>query len=172
MPEALREAMMEKDTAFQDYYPDALAHCYGCGRLNEHGLQIKSYWEGDESVARFEPRPYHTAVPGYVYGGLLASLIDCHATGTAAAAGYRAEGRGMDTEPPFRFLTASLHVDYLKPTPLGIPLELRGKVKEYKGRKAVILVELAANGETTARGEVVAVQVPDSYLREVTAGIP
>ena len=62
--------------AFQDYYPDQLAHCYGCGRLNEHGLQIKSYWEGDDSVCHFQPHPHHTAIPGYVYGGLIASLID------------------------------------------------------------------------------------------------
>ena len=105
------------EAAFQDFYPDFFAHCYGCGRLNEHGLQIKSYWEGAESVCIFTPRPYHTAVPGYVYGGLIASLIDCHSTGTAAAAAYRAESRTMDTDPPLRFLTASLHVDYLKPTP-------------------------------------------------------
>ena len=36
--------------AFQDYYPDDVSHCYGCGRLNPDGLQIKSYWEGEESV--------------------------------------------------------------------------------------------------------------------------
>jgi len=85
------------EKAFQDYYPDDLSHCYGCGRLNDHGLKIKSRWDGDEAVAVFTPRPYHTAIPGYVYGGLIASLIDCHATGTAAAASYRREGRGMDT---------------------------------------------------------------------------
>jgi hypothetical protein len=45
--------------AFQDYYPDNLSYCYGCGRLNEHGLHIKSYWEGDEAVCRFTPKPYH-----------------------------------------------------------------------------------------------------------------
>ena len=72
--------------AFQDYYPEDVAHCFGCGRLNEHGHHIKSYWDGGETVARFVPRPYHTAIPGYVYGGLIASLIDCHGTGTAAAA--------------------------------------------------------------------------------------
>jgi len=81
---------------FQDYYPDQLAHCYGCGRLNEHGLQIKSFWDGEESVCVFQPQPYHTAIPGYVYGGLIASLIDCHSTGTASAAAYRAQGRAMD----------------------------------------------------------------------------
>ena len=88
---------------------------------------------GEETIANFIPRPYHTASPGYVYGGLIASLIDCHGTGTAAAAAYRAEGRSMDTNPALRYVTASLKVDYLKPTPLGVPLEIRGRIKEIKG---------------------------------------
>ena len=153
--------------AFQDYYPDSLAHCYGCGRLNEHGHQIKSYWDGEESVCHFVPKSHHIAVPGYVYGGLLASLVDCHGTGTAAAAAYRAEGRLMDTEPPLRFLTASLHVDFLKPTPLGIELEIRARVKEVKGRKVAVEEWLLANGVVTVRGEVVAVQVPEQMLDDL-----
>jgi acyl-CoA thioesterase FadM len=99
-----------------------------------------------------------------VYGGLIASLIDCHGTGTAAAAAYRAAGREMGTEPAFRFVTASLHVDYLKPTPLGVPLEVRGTVKEIKGRKVVVTAILSAKGEVCARGEVVAVQVPEDMF--------
>jgi acyl-coenzyme A thioesterase PaaI-like protein len=157
--------MSEK--AFQDYYPDQMSYCYGCGRLNEYGLQIKSFWEGDETVCIFQPRSYHIAVPGYVYGGLLASLIDCHGTGTAAAAAYRAEGRSMDSEPPLRFLTASLHVDYLKPTPLGVPLEVRGNVQEVKGRKVMITASIIADGEITVRGEVVAVQVPELMIEQL-----
>jgi acyl-coenzyme A thioesterase PaaI-like protein len=153
--------------AFQDYYPDHMAHCYGCGRLNDLGLQIKSFWEAEISVCHFQPRPEHIAVPGYVYGGLLASLIDCHGTGTAAAAGYRAESRDMDSEPALRYLTASLHVDYLKPTPLGPVLEVRGRVKEVKGRRIVIEEWITANGEITVKGEVVAVQVPDEMVRKL-----
>ena len=152
--------------AFQDYYPDIMAHCYGCGRLNEYGHQIKSYWDGDELVCRFLPKPYHIAIPGYVYGGLLASLIDCHGTGTASAVAYRREQRGMDTEPAFRFLTASLHVDYLKPTPLGIELEIRAKVKEIKGRKVTIEEWIDAAGITTVRGEIITVQVPDQLVQQ------
>ena len=150
--------------AFQDYYPDDLSHCYGCGRLNEFGLQIKSYWDGEETVCTFFPRPYHTAIPGYVYGGLIASLIDCHGTGTAAAAAYRAQGRPMDTEPPLRYVTASLHVDFLRPTPIGVPLEVRGRVKEIKGRKVVVDATLSAEGEVCARGQVVAVQMPEQMM--------
>jgi acyl-coenzyme A thioesterase PaaI-like protein len=150
---------MEK--AFQDYYPDYSSHCYGCGRLNSAGLQIKSYWDGEESVCQFDPKPYHTAIPGFVYGGLIASLIDCHSTGTAAAAAYRAAGRAMDTDPPLRFLTAALHVDYLRPTPIDGPLEVRARIKEIKGRKVVVSSQLLAGGQVCARGEVVAVQVPE-----------
>lgn len=160
--------MTEK--AFQDYYPDHMAHCYGCGSLNELGHQIKSHWDGEESVAYFQPKPFHTAIPRYVYGGLLASLIDCHGTGTAAAAGYRAENRAMDTEPALRYLTASLHVDYLKPTPMGPMLEVRGMVKEIKGRKVVIEEWIVVNGVITVRGEVVAVQVPDALVLELLQG--
>lgn len=149
--------------AFQDYYPENVSHCYGCGQHNAQGHQIKTYWEGDETVTRFKPEPYHTSVPGYAYGGLIASLIDCHSTGTAAAAMYRSEGREMDTLPPFRFVTGSLHVDFLKPTPLTDLIELRGRIKEIKGRKVIVETTVLVDGVATARGEVVAVQMPDSF---------
>ena len=71
--------------AIQDLYPDDFAHCYGCGRNNAEGHQLKSFVEGDEVVAHFTPSANHVAVPGFVYGGLLASLMDCHAMATAAA---------------------------------------------------------------------------------------
>ncbi len=159
--------------AFQDYYPDELSYCYGCGRLNEQGLKLKSYWDGEETVAILTPRPYHIAIPGYVYGGLIASIIDCHGTGTAAAATYRAEGREMGTEPPVRFLTASLHVEYLRPTPLGVPLEVRGKIKEVKERKVVVNATVSAAGEICAKGEVVAVKMPEQMmLKNKTASHP
>jgi acyl-coenzyme A thioesterase PaaI-like protein len=149
--------------AFQDYYPESVAHCYGCGRLNPEGHQIKTYWDGDETVTRFTPKACHMAVPGFTYGGLIASLIDCHSTGTAAAAMYRSEGREMDSLPSFRFVTGSLKVDFLKPTPLAGELEIRGIVKEIKGRKVVIDTTVLAGGIVTARGEVIALQMPDDF---------
>ena len=151
--------------AVQDFYPDDFAQCYGCGRLNEFGHQIKTYWDGDETVTKFYPKPYHTALPGYVYGGLLASLIDCHGTGTAALAAFRNENRDVDTFPPFRFVTASLQVDYLKPTPIGVELEIRGRVVELKGRKVISEMSLFANGVETVKGKVIAVQVPENLIK-------
>jgi acyl-coenzyme A thioesterase PaaI-like protein len=158
--------MRDEEKAIQDYYPDEVSYCYGCGRLNDQGLHIRSYWDGEEAVCLFQPWPQHVAFPGYVYGGLIASLIDCHAIGTASAAMYRAQGRPMESEPPLRFVTASLHVDYLRPTPLDedSPLELRARPKEVKGRKVVVDVTLSAEGEVCARGEVVAVQMPEGMV--------
>jgi len=150
--------------AIQDYYPEEVSHCYGCGRLNEHGLQLRSFSDGEETVAVFEPQSYHCGIAGFIYGGLIASLIDCHAVGTAAAAAYRAEGREMDTDPPLRFVTASLQVQYIRPTPVGTPLEVRGRVKEIKGRKVVVTARLSANGQLCAVGEVVAVQMPEHMM--------
>lgn len=155
--------------AIQDYYPEKFSHCYGCGRLNPEGLRIKSYWDGEEAVCRFNPEPHHKAIPGYVYGGLIASLIDCHSTGTAAAAAYQAEGRALDTDPPLRYLTASLHVDYLRPTPIDVTLEVRARVSEIRGRKVTVASELHAGGQVCARGTVVAVQMPE-HLMESEAG--
>lgn len=148
----------------QDYYPEEAAHCYGCGRLNPDGQQLKTAWEGGEGVTRFVPRPEQTSMPGFVYGGLLASLIDCHAMATAAAASEAAAGRVVGAGEMPRFVTAALHVDYLRPTPLGPPLELRGRVKETGARKVVVEVTVAAAGEITVRGEVVAVRLPETML--------
>lgn len=153
--------------AFQDYYPDHLSHCYGCGKLNEHGYQIKTVWDGDETLTTFTPMHYHTAVPGFVYGGLLASLIDCHGTGSAAAAMYKQENREMNTEPSFRFLTGSLNVKYVKPTPIDCTLQIRGKIREIKGKKVTVDVEVWAKGEVTVTGEVVTIQVPDRYIKDI-----
>ncbi len=147
--------------AFQDYYLEEFSHCYGCGRLNEQGWQLKSYWDGEESVCHYTPRPYQTGgYPGNVYGGLISSLIDCHGAATASAARLRADGFSPDDHPLSRFVTASLKVDFLKPTPMGKVLELRGKAMEIKERKVTVAITLAAGGEVCARGEVVMVQLP------------
>ena len=150
--------------AFQDCYPEELSHCYGCGKNNPDGHQLKSYWEGDETVARFLPDNRFTAIPGYVYGGLVASLIDCHGTGSAAAAAYRAAGREMGSEPSLRFVTASLKVDYLAPTPQNVELVLRGTIAEVKQRKVVVEITLSAKDKVCAKGHVIAVLMPENML--------
>lgn len=151
--------------AVQDFYPEDFAHCHGCGRLNPHGLQVKTRWEGEETVTRFTPHPEHVAVPGFVYGGLIASLVDCHAMATASAATERAAGRRIGEREAPRFVTGSLHVDYLLPTPLGPELVVRGRVKSVSGRRVMVDVTVAAGADVTARGEVMAVLIPQAMAR-------
>lgn len=152
----------EGQNAVQDHYPDDFAHCYGCGRLNERGLHVRTIWDGDETVACFMPRAEHMALPGFVYGGLIASLIDCHAIGTAAAFVERADGHDIGDRPSPRFVTGTLTIKYLKPTPIGSELELRARATDVGERKVTVEVTLAAAGVVTVRGTVVAIRMPQS----------
>ena len=156
--------------AIQDLYPDDFAHCYGCGRNNPNGHQLKSFVEADEVVAWFTPSAFHVSVPGFVYGGLMASLADCHAMATAAAASELAAGRKIGDGPAPRFVTASLKVDYLKPTPAGEKLEIRGRIVELGARKVIVAISISAGGVVTVRGEAVAVRMPKTM--EPPATIP
>jgi acyl-coenzyme A thioesterase PaaI-like protein len=152
---------MEKQTqmALQDAWPDAT--CYGCGPANTEGLRIKSYWseDGSEVVCTFEPEPKHNAgFPNVMYGGLVASLIDCHSVWTAIAHTYRAEGRQHGSLPAISYVTGSLTVRYLKPTALDTPVVLRAHVTELHPRKAMVHCDLYSGGEKTAEGDVLAVR--------------
>jgi acyl-coenzyme A thioesterase PaaI-like protein len=146
-------------SAIQDLYPDDLAHCFGCGRHNSHGHQLKSYVEGEDVVARFTPGDDDVSLPGFVYGGLLASLADCPAMATATAADL-----GSSAEPAPRYVTASLRVDYLKPTRLGMELQILGRVTEGSPRKKIVAVTISVSGTITVRAEVVAVRMPKEMV--------
>ena len=148
--------------AIQDHYPPQFAHCFGCGPANPHGHHLKSYLEGERTIARFTPGPmYSGGYPGNVYGGMIASLLDCHGTASAAAFACREQGRTLGDEPlPIRFVTASLKIDFLRPAPLGVELTVSGELRSLEGRKASIALALRAGDEVCAVGEMVAVRIP------------
>ncbi len=158
--------------AFQDYYPEELSHCYGCGKNNNDGHQLKSYWQevnkenlmASTTIARCTPNLKYTAIPGFVYGGMIASLIDCHGTGSAAAMAYLANKRELGSLPALRFVTAALNVSYLAPTPQDVELELIGRFSEIKDRKIIVEITLSANGIICAKGQVIAVLMPESMV--------
>ena len=147
-------------TAFQDCYPDKFSHCYGCGKSNPHGHHVKSYWDGRETIARFTVRPqFSGGVPDHVFRGMVASLLDCHGTASAAAFAYRSAGREMGDDGKFmRFVTASLQVDFLHPTPIGVELVIKGQLRGIEGRKVQVSLSLSAGAQTCARAEMLAVQ--------------
>ncbi len=156
----------DEGAAIQDFYPEHLAHCYGCGRLNEHGYRLRTRWEGEEAVTRFTPSPFSTSFPGFVYGGLLASILDCHSMAVAASGLYRAEGREMDLDtPPFhRCVTGTLTVRYERPTPLGPELEVRGVVEGVDGRKVRVRSWVVVEGQVSVRAEAIALDMPEGLV--------
>ena len=150
------------EPAIQDLYPEEYAHCFGCGRENPRGHRIRTFWREGEGVARFLPEPHQLSLPGFVYGGLLASLVDCHAIATAAADAVARAGAPLEAGAMPRYVTGSLRVDFRKPTPIGVELELRARVREAGERKAIVEVHVHAGDSVTVTGEVVAVRMPDS----------
>jgi acyl-coenzyme A thioesterase PaaI-like protein len=153
---------MKKEKAFQDLVPEGSPrrYCYGCGADNEHGLQIKSYWEDDEAVTRWKPKPHHSSgPPDSLNGGVAATLIDCHSVYTAIATAYKLEGRLMGEGEPIDYATAKLTITYLKRTPMGAPLEVRSKVVKKGNRSMTVETRLLANGEECVKGEVIAVRM-------------
>jgi acyl-coenzyme A thioesterase PaaI-like protein len=151
---------MTDSTAIQDTYPQDASHCYGCGRLNEDGIQVKTRLDGDGTLTVFDPWPTHTAFEGTVYGGLIASVIDCHSTGSAAIFAMVEDGVEVGSEPSPRFVTAHLEVDFLAPTPLE-QMQVVGRLIEITDRKAVVESDLLVNGTITAKGSAVLVRLRD-----------
>lgn len=146
--------------ALQDAWLEAT--CFGCGPANPHGLHIKSYWTQDGSavVATFHPTPqYNAGFDNVMYGGLVASLIDCHSIWTAIAYAYREEGRPHGSLPAISFVTAQLDVRYLKPTPLDQPIYLRAVLQESEGRRSKIFCELGPQGLISANAYVTGVRI-------------
>jgi hypothetical protein len=78
---------MTQDRSIQETYsPDGI--CFGCGPLNEKGLRIRSFVEGDEFVAVWSAEPHHQAFPGVLNGGIIGALLDCHSNWAACVSPY------------------------------------------------------------------------------------
>lgn len=111
------------------------------------------------AVVTLEDR-YCGGFPGLAYGGIIASIMDCH--GAASAAAFECAVDGVLPHEPItkRFLTASLTVDFRQPTPLGTELTLIGSRVERSERKSVIELQLGNAGTVFATGRLVAVRLP------------
>jgi len=138
-------------------------HCYGCGALNERGLQIKSRWDGDELVCRWQPAPHLIGHPGVVHGGAIASVVDCHAIWTALATHCRDAGIRLDATapPPPAFVTGKLAVTYLRPAAIERPLELRARVVERGERRSHVACRILQGDIECATAEVVVVRMKE-----------
>jgi len=149
--------------SFQDQINDN--GCYGCGPHNRHGLQIKSYWDVDEAVCVYHPRPYMTAgPPQFLNGGIIATLVDCHGICTAIATAYRDEDRPIGTGDQLWYVTGNLNISYSAPVPIDVPVHLRARVKRRAKKKMIVECTVSSNDTPCAAGEVVAIRVPSAWL--------
>lgn len=153
----LPEALVEP--ALQDRIK---VHCFGCGALNVHGLQIKSFWAGEEVVCAWLPKPHHIGHPGILYGGLIASVVDCHCIWTACAHAYRRAGVEMEGDLRFPYVTGSLSIQYRKPVPIERAVELRARVADFSERKTLVKCSVSSRGVACAEAEVIAVRISAS----------
>ena len=155
---------MVKET-IQDEWPQEGTFCWGCGKNNEHGLQLQSYWDDDIAIATWTPKEQHLAFPGILNGGIIATLIDCHTTGTANAAAHKINEDTSETH--YMYVTGSLSLKFLKPTPLDKPVTLRAQVSEIKGNRITVSCSLYSGEDKCATGEVVTVRVDqETFLNQ------
>jgi len=139
--------------------------CFGCGPANDAGLGLESYVaaDGERLVATHDPdERYTSGAPNVAYGGLVASLIDCHSVWTAITVAHREHGYDL-AERRLEYVTGDLSVNYRRPTPLDEQLRIEGWVEGEVGRTVTVHTEVGTDEETTASGEVTAVEVSDHY---------
>ncbi|MBI3993921.1 MAG: PaaI family thioesterase [Candidatus Lambdaproteobacteria bacterium] len=155
-------------SAFQDHILPMGHICFGCGADNPHGMQIRSTWEEGQDVATctWQPKPHHCGGEDFVNGGVIATVIDCHSFGTAIAWLYRLEGRAMDSAPTTHCVTASMHVDFLRPTPLAQPVILRATPLRVEGRRVTVACSVRSGDVETVRCEGVFVRVSAAAARD------
>ena len=157
-------------TSSAQYFQEGMQHnyCFGCGKEDGRGLQVRSRWDEDDSelaICEFEPGPHHSAYAhDVVYGGLIAGVIDCHSICTAIADAYRRSGRAIGEGEIIVYATGSLQVEYKKPTPISRPFRVEARVAEsHERRSRVETVVYDQEGEATAEGVVMAISVPSSW---------
>jgi acyl-coenzyme A thioesterase PaaI-like protein len=141
-------------------------HCWGCGPNNELGLQIKSVWNGKEAVSIFRPQSHHMAGPKNILnGGIIATILDCHCINTAIAHEYQLLGRPIGSLPIIWYATASIKMDYLRPTSIDSSVELRAIVESTRESVKIISGTIYSNGQATVRADVTAIRVPNDWAQ-------
>jgi acyl-coenzyme A thioesterase PaaI-like protein len=133
--------------------------CFGCGPSNPSGLRIRSFIEDGQGVCDFLPESHHEAFAGFVAGGILGAVFDCHCNWTAA---YHLMVASGATVPPST-VTAEYTVRFRAPTPSGRLLRFRARVVESSGRRAVVEGELEVDGAVTATCRAIFVAVPEGH---------
>ena len=132
--------------SLQDQYAPN-SRCFGCGPKNDQGLRIKSFPEGRDVVATFVAERYQASFGGFVSGGILSTLLDCHGNWTALYTLMKE--KNMSTAPST--VTAKLSIVFLRPTPIERPLHLRARPVKVEGDRVEVEGEIEADGAITVK---------------------
>jgi len=132
--------------SLQDQYAPN-SRCFGCGPKNDMGLRIKSFPEERDVVATFVAERYQASFGGFVSGGILSTLLDCHGNWTALYTLMK----GRNTNAPPSTVTAKLSISFLKPTPIESPLHVKARPVKVEGNRVEVEGEIEAGDVITAR---------------------
>lgn len=148
-----------RDLSFQEQM--RRNNCYGCGQDNKDGMHLQSHWIDEGTAACiFQPQAKHSAAaPHYVNGGIIASVVDCHAVATAIASAYMREGRSINEGEEIIYVTGSLKVDYTQPCRIDQALKINATVATVLGKKSIVSCEIWSGKESCGRAQVVCVRI-------------
>lgn len=126
-------------------------NCFGCGKLNAHGLHLALLPDpdGDGVVARFTPSLHEEGYTGMVHGGIISTVMDEVMAWTLYRQGIWA-------------VTGELSTKYRKPVLVGEPTIARGSVIRDRGRAIEVRGEIRreADGILLAEGKATFIRVP------------
>jgi acyl-coenzyme A thioesterase PaaI-like protein len=123
--------------------PDVRDHnCFGCGRLNLHGLHLELYADPDGPgvTCRFVPPPHTEGYPGMVHGGIISTMLD----EVMAWSLYR-EGIWA--------VTGELTTRYRQPMAVGEPMVARGWLVADRGRVLDVYGEIRREADNSILAE-------------------
>lgn len=128
--------------------------CFGCGPANPHGLQLQSHPDGPGVIAEWSPHEMHSNGTGFLCGGVIGTLLDCHAM--AAVAWWMHEQLGGWPDDPSRhpeggpfYLTSGYEVRFRRPTPLT-QVTLQAEVAEHSEPEITVTGHLEADHKVRA----------------------
>jgi acyl-coenzyme A thioesterase PaaI-like protein len=133
-----------------------VGRCFGCGPKNPRGLRIRSFESGDGTVvAEWQPRSEHEAFAGFVNGGIIGTLVDCHSNWTAIAAMLAARPGAVAPST----VTAELSIRFRRPTRSDWPIRLVGRARDVDGDRVTVETTVESDGVVTAIGRATFVAV-------------
>jgi uncharacterized protein (TIGR00369 family) len=150
MPSKYSESMkLHPDEPLTPFAHSSHNRCFGCGQANAAGLRLEFLLASDGSVVSLPVVPgTFEGHPGYLHGGIIATLLD-----EAMSKAIRVLGTPS--------VTRRMEVEYLLPVPSGAPLRVEGSVVRSQGRRhwtEAVILDVEGSTLAQAKGLFIAIQ--------------